>query len=298
MNIDMQRLFREHSISTDGKHKEPGWLNVRCPFCDDKGNHLGWNVRSQYFNCYRCGAHRVEDTLAELLSMPEREVWVLVKQYGIRPSTKLGNDKPEIMRPDAIIVPGTSLQKMHRDYLIGRGYDPDRLAIWQLQGTGHAAEGTNKFRIICPVYHDGRVVSWQGRDITGRSPLRWKSCPKELELRDHKHCLGGSQLVPGDSVAVVEGFTDAWRLGPGAVCTFGTDYLLVQVNLLRRYHRRFHILDSREKDPNAIVQADKLANMCSVFPGEDIIVELDNGDPGDLVQAEADYLMETEWGVR
>lgn len=304
MKIDMQRLLHDHSIPVGGKLSIPDWLNIRCPFCNDRSNHLGWNISEQYWNCYRCGAHRINETISELLNISETEAWKLCKQYDMRPGAALGKQKPDIIKPTKCIVPGNPIKHSkavngHALYLESRGYDAYTLAdLWQLHGTGHLATGTNKFRVVCPIYHNGKIVSWQGRDITGKSPLRWKSCPAIFELRAHKHCLGGEQLIPRNSVAIVEGFTDAWRLGPGAVCTFGTDYLLEQCALLRVYKRRFIVLDSENKDPNAATQADKLANILSAFPGETIIIELDNGDPGDLPQAEANYLMEKEWRIR
>lgn len=303
MNIDMQALLTDHRIAvadTNDKHYRQGWLNVDCPFCADKKKHLGWDIRGQRWNCWKCGSHNVNDTLTELLNAAYYELDAVKRRYALRPGALADNGDEAIVRPAEIVVPGHSpLGLVHESYLIGRNYDPDKLQrVWELRGTAHVDRGTNKFRIVCPIYYDGHIVSWQGRDITGRSPLRWKSCPAELELRAHKHCLGGEQLVPGDSVAVVEGFTDAWRLGPGAVATFGTAYLTEQVNLLRRYRHRFIVLDSENKDPNAGLQADKLAAMLSAFPGETIMVELDGGDPGDLAQAEADYLMTKEWGIR
>lgn len=300
MNVDMQALLRGHGveITVKGKHTTPGWINMRCPFCQDASNHLGWNVGGQYFNCWKCGSHGLDDTLAELLGVGYHEVPTIKSRYAMRPSAAVVEAEPEVVRPQQIVVPGADLGRRHYDYLRRRDYDPYRLACWQLQGTDHLARGHEKLRIFCPIYHDGRVVSWQGRDITGRNELRWYSCPKEKELRDHKHCLGGEQLVPADSVAIVEGFTDAWRLGRGAVCTFGTDYLAEQVFLLKRYRRRFVVLDAEAKDPNARLQADKLCHQLSAFGGETILVELDADDPGALDQEYADYLMEKEWRVR
>ena len=43
---------------------------------------------------------------------------------------------------------------------------------------------------------------------------------------------------------------------------------------------------------------ERLANMLSAFGGETVIVELDSGDPGDLSQEEATYLMTKEWRIR
>lgn len=306
MNIDMLKLYRDHGVRFDikGNNCAPGWIQVRCPHCDDKSNHLGWNLKECYFSCWKCGRHNVDVTLAKILRIDEHTAWMLAQRYLLRPSSMNDalDDKEEIIRPDKVIVPGFSLDyevecKIHRRYLSKRGYDPDELFdLWELKGMGIV--GAFAFRVIYPIYHNGEIVSFQGRDVTGRAEKRWKTCPQELERRDHKHCLGGSQLATGDSCAIVEGATDGWRLGPGAVWTFGTSYLLEQVALIKNYKRRFIILDSEDKDPNAMIAGERLANMLSAFGGETVIVELDSGDPGDLPQEEANYLMTKEWRIR
>lgn len=298
MRLDIIRLFTDYHVpfATEGKHTQPGWVQIQCPYCDDHGTKLGWNIRNEYFNCWKCGWHYTDETLSILTGIPEHEVWIKVKQYTARPETQ-EEDEELIVRPEVVRVPGESLQKIHIEYLTERGYDAEKLVReWNLTGTGPV--GKYKFRVIYPIFHDGQVVSFQGRDVTNRAELRWKTCRKENEIRDHKHCLGGIQRVVGDSVAVVEGATDGWRMGPGAVWTFGTTYLIEQVRLLLPFKRRFVILDSEEKDPNAAKQAQKFCDTLSGFPGETIIVELDEGDPGTLPQEEADYLMEKEWRIR
>ena len=289
----MTSLLRDHGIkiATKGMHVARGWVNVACPFCGDSTkDKLGWNIADQYFSCWKCRGKRTDEAIAALLKIPEHEAWILMLRYKLRPSYEVDEDAAPVQHANTCIVPGGPLERIHKDYLIGRGYDPDELArIWGLTGTGPL--GPYKFRITYPIYYDGRVVSFQGRDVTGKSDLRWKTCDKVHEVRDHKHCLGGAHLVTGDTVAIVEGASDAWRLGPGTVWTFGTSYLAEQCQLMRPYKRRFIILDSADEDPNAAVAADRLSCILSAFPGETHVVELDSGDPGSMVQDEADALM-------
>jgi hypothetical protein len=297
MNVDMQKLLQDHGVAvadSADKHWSQGWLNVDCPFCGDKKKHLGWNVGKQYFNCWRSGFHGTEDTLVELLNITAADAWLLTRRYAMRPGA-LAADKPEeTVRPDAVVVPGFDLPSadavLHRRYLESRGYDVDKIGpLWGLRATSFA--GDYKFRVMCPIYYGGQVVSFQGRDATDRQELRWKSCAKEFEIRAHKHCLGGLEKIKSDTIVIVEGFSDAWRLGIGSACTFGTSYLLPQIQLMIPFKKRFVVLDSEEKDPNAKIQADKLCNMLSAFSGETVMVELDEGDPGDMKQDDADAMM-------
>lgn len=292
MNADIPALLRDHGIKieTSGKHTSPGWVNMRCPFCGDSSSHLGWNINGRYFHCWKCRGHHEDETVAALLGITEHEAFLLMLRYQNHPSHEAGAAVQKVSHAKVCIMPGGQLQAIHIDYLIGRGYDPDKLQrLWHIVGTGPV--GAYKFRVIYPIFHDDELVSFQGRDVTDRSDLRWKTCSKADEVRDHKHCLGGVQHATGDTIAIVEGATDGWRLGPGAVWTFGTAYLQPQVNLIAKWKRRFIILDSQDQDPNAAVTADRLANMLNGYPGETHVVELDEGDPGDMAQDDADALM-------
>ena len=159
--------------------------------------------------------------------------------------------------------------------------------VWGLLGTGPIGE--YKFRIVAPIEFEGRLVSYQCRDITGRAALPYLACAQENEVRDHKHCLYGMDLVPGHSVVIVEGIADVWRLGPGAIATFGIGYTTEQVDLMRRWKRRFVLFDSA--DPQALEKAEQLADMLSGFGGWTEILEIDSSDPGAMDQEDANDLM-------
>ena len=69
--MDIIRLYRDYGIDhkAEGhKHTRPGWVNTECPFCTgNPGMHLGWNLKEEYFFCWRCGWHAPITTLSELL---------------------------------------------------------------------------------------------------------------------------------------------------------------------------------------------------------------------------------------
>lgn len=77
-------------------------------------------------------------------------------------------------------------------------------------------------RIVVPVYRNGNIVAWQGRWPNEN----WKDAgkPKHYNLPcswKSKVLYGVDQAKEYDYVVLVEGTTDAWRLGPPAVSTFG-----------------------------------------------------------------------------
>ena len=238
------------------------------------------------WTCFRCGRHSVSEVIRGLLGCSWAEAYKLRSLYRGR-EEKAFSAGLEPARPGkslALPVNTKPLSDRHQRYLKNRGFDPSSLLpLWDLQGTGPV--GTYKLRIIAPVYHDNRLVSYIGRDITDRSAKKYLPCPAEKELRPHKQCLYGLDLVPRDSVVVVEGITDVWRLGPGAVATFGSKFTLAQVNILAQF-KTCHVM----YDADAEASADKLAGHLSVM-GIDVDVLIPETDPAELPQEEADNLM-------
>jgi len=296
MIFDAIRYYRDTGIQyrTEGhKHCSIGWVHIPCPFCrGNPGWHLGFHLTDSFYSCWRCGGHSIKKVVKALSGCSWRETTKIISRY--RSAYKIpANDKTSGLRKrikELILPPGTgSLNKAHKSYLKSRGFDPDKLEKdWGLLGTNHT--GPYKFRIIAPIYQYGKLVSYQGRDYTEKSKLKYKACKKELEVIDHKHCLYGLDNVPGSKVVLNEGITDTWRLGFGSVNSFGIKYRREQAKKLRRFDEVFIFYDP---DPQAIEQAEKIAAYLAMYKKDVHIIELKNKniDPGELPQQYADDLM-------
>jgi len=140
---------------------------------------------------------------------------------------------------------------------------------------------------MAPIFVGGRMVSYQGRDITGKADLRYKACRKDLELRDHKTVLYNADNA-GDSIVVVEGVFDVWRLGDGAVATMGTSVTRRQIVEMAEYGRVFVLSDP---EPEAQAKAMWLCGQLRILGVDAANNVLDSGDPADMAQADADKLM-------
>jgi DNA primase len=177
---------------------------------------------------------------------------------------------------------------VHKKYLQKRNFDADRLeAEWDLLGTGPV--GDYKLRIIAPITFRGRVVSYQGRALSELASLKYKACRLDEEVIPHKTLLYGLDRASGHSAIVVEGITDVWRLGFGAVATFGVQWTREQIVLLREYPRVFIMYDFGEAE--AEEQGRRLAY---ALAGLGVSVELlldAQGDPADLSNEDAKLLM-------
>ena len=173
----------------------------------------------------------------------------------------------------------------HRNYLASRNFDPKELEkTWKLYGTGPI--GPYKFRIIAPIFYGGRMVSYQGRDITGKSKIKYKACSKSMELVNHKRILYGLDFV-NDVAIIVEGIADVWRLGKGAVATFGIEFTQPQVAILSKLRKCFIMFDAEEI---AQKKAKELAeSIVSLNPNVKVeIIKLSGvKDPAELTEKEA-----------
>jgi hypothetical protein len=283
MTFDFAQLFRDNAVPhwTEGKNVSDGWVNVQCVFCDDPSNHLGFSAEGACA-CWRCGTHSTSEAIHLLTGLDWQNIQT---SYQGGAQSFRGTDRTGAP-PSSLSLPiGTrEMTEAHRQYIIDRNFDPDRLARdYALQGTGIV--GPYKFRIIVPIFLHGRLVSYQGRDYTGRSELRYKTCRKEEEVVCHKHTLYDLDRA-GEDVVVVEGVTDAWRLGAGAVATFGVGFTQEQVMRLAYYRRVFLLYD-----PDAMARAERLARAISGLGPEVEVVALEGGDPAEMSQGDADNLM-------
>lgn len=299
--IDIIKLYQKFGVTyqESGPGIAKGWVGIPCPFCTGHaGNHLGFCIdpKSKFygaFSCWRCGGKNATKVISTILSVDEREAYSVIKQFSLDGPNRVylgSNLKSGPTKGNTIckLPAGTGpLKAIHKRYLMQRNFLPSKIAAkYSLQATGPA--GGYNHRIIIPIEFKRKLVSYQGRDITGRSELKYKACREEDEIRHHKHCLYGIDNVPGDSVVVVEGVTDVWRLGDGAVATFGIKYTQEQVALLLRFKRIFILFDEEEQ---AQEQARLLAKALYSQERHVEIVELSGGDPGEMKQEDADGLM-------
>lgn len=150
-------------------------------------------------------------------------------------------------------------------------------------GTAHM--GNYKQRIIAPIFYNGKMVSYQGRDITEKQ-IKYKACSTEKEIIHHKHLLYNFDSV-SDKMIICEGVADVWRLGKGAVCTFGVAYTKEQVLLiLEKKIKKIWILFDNEVE--AQKQAEKLAADIILHSGIDVEILIPEDDAGAMTQKYAD----------
>jgi len=240
--------------STHGRNCKEGWVNTTCPYCDDTSNHLGGHIMSGVYNCWKCGRHDRAETLSKLLGLPLDEVFKILKKY--RGGSKRRTKDAIRTKPDSLKMPNNlsrQLLKRHAHYLLKRGFDPVQVKReWKIRCAGsksflHAKGKSINFknRIIIPIYWKGSVVSYQSRDVTNTSDLRYMACPADLELINHKRIYYSHPKI-GKVGICVEGITDVWRLGANAFAMFGIQFTDAQINAVVRDFKKVFILFDNE----------------------------------------------------
>lgn len=269
-------------LTQKGKHATKGWIQMECPFCVGKpGFFLGYNLSRHYFNCWRCGWKPVAKVLKAMTSLTADEIWKVIRSakdgagesYLAKETPRASSPSPSAVSLPPEARPG--LCDRARDYLLKRRFPPAKTTrLWSLHSTGPS--GRYKYRIIIPVAVDGVLTSFQARDYTGKAPVKYLAPPNSSIL---KQVLYGWDYIADGCAIVVEGVTDVWRLGPGAVATFGTGWKAEQRNLLGLLRK---VLIAFDPEPEAQDRARRLADELTVAGTEVMILDSLDVDPGDL----------------
>jgi len=272
---------------THGKNVSRDFVNICCIFCRDSSNHGGFSLKNGNYNCWICGKHSTVDVIANLLNITNKDAFKIYKQFskvrGVE--TSFSNSFIESASPLTCSLPRFSvpLLNSHKKYLRSRNFDPDEIVRkWKIQGTNHL--GHYMKRIIIPIYYNNKLVSFTSRDITEQSNLKYKACPKKEAVISHKEILYGIDHTKEKTI-ICEGPMDVWRLGYGAVCTFGTKVTKKQLKLIiDRFDKVYLMFDPDEAGEENQM---KLGEYLEGFGVDCEIIDLEGKDPAELSEDEA-----------
>lgn len=296
--LDIDRLVGELGVSSSSSshHSRPGWVQMCCPFCRDDSFHLGYERNTGRLNCYRCGRIDLKDWLEAVGG--GRSFQSLLAEFclvRLRPPAPPGKAREGLPLKSCRLPPMTApVGPRHLSYLRLRNFGEGVAAEWGLIGTSHLG-GRWQWRLIAPVTVRGRMASYQGRDVTGTpSRARWLSADPSDESIPIKETLYGLHAAPQSlPLLVVEGPANVWRMGAGAVATYGTSVTTAQRDLLRRH--RAGVVVAFDPEEKAQEQAESLANQLADFVPTKILLMDDYEDIAAMPQAEADKLKKEVW---
>lgn len=298
----IEELYRDYHVDyiTEGnKHARDGWVNVHCPFCMGEPNyHLGFNTDGNYFNCWRCGKKGTIMAISKIIGVPPKKANRIIKDYGGIPLRNRNAEEKVTVSLRPIQYPSNiDFGPRHRAYLRDRNFRVKYLTdFWGITGTGPFSklDGINySNRIIAPIHWNGKLVSWQSRDIIGRTKLKYMACPQARERIEHQTILYGKQTEWKPRGICVEGITDVWRFGKYSFATFGIDFTDEQ--FIQIWNSFDEVAIAFDPDPQAQVQAEKLMNRLIPKGVKAWMIPLEC-DPADMTQDDADYLVKDIMG--
>jgi DNA primase len=271
------------TYQTEGKNISAGWLGTQCKFCNDQSNHLGINLQSFNFSCFKCGE---TGSILKFVAAIEGTSWSQVRQIVAEFSSqefkthkRLDQEPARHFKAPTIAPLSTGAKKYLREE---RGF-PYKM-LQRKYGIGcFAPTSIYRFRLFIPVYFNGQLVTFTTRSYNEKVTPKYLHCPKRTSSLFVKETLYNLDNAKDGTAIVVEGPFDAWRIGDGAVATFGVIYTQKQIKLLRERFKRVFIM----YDADAQEQAWKLAESLSTFNMEVNVVTLKIGDPGSMTATEA-----------
>lgn len=271
--MDFATFCADYKITTapvGHKHNRAGWINVVCPFCTGHfGYHLGYNTmqNSNHFVCYRCHGHRAIEVISALANVSAYEARDIIEQYGGFTASRPLYKKQSWQLGKNVQFPiGTfEVNEMGKSYLEQRGFDAEKIIKhFGLMQTGPI--GQYRHRILIPIYFNDYMVSYTCRTYLPQVEKRYLACPRSIELIPNKDILYNLDNARNkNTVVVVEGCTDVWRLGHGAVATFGTSVTSSQLIILGKFKRVILLQDNDMAGSTAwATLAKKLSCHCEV----------------------------------
>jgi len=227
-----------------------------------------------------------------------------------------------IVLPQGTLLTDLSPEHRARLYLRGRGFDPDLLSRdYQVQFSEPTDESRPRLyegRIVVPIFALRRILKpvgsgnsteewlagWQARSIDDEQ--LHESSPKYMTATGTKKTAllyGLPQAVKTTGPAViVEGITDAWRVGPRAVAMLGKNISTEQCKLaVRRFRGRTIVvwLDADASEDAKQTQDRLRESRFEVGDGARVLLATTpegRGDPGDCQPEEIRMVIERAIG--
>lgn len=172
--MSLLSFFRSRGIRAQAHSSKPGWIQVDCPFCLERGRQpdgrllLGINTKDGFANCFHCGFR--ERNFYHYLS--EKGVEVTIEHDNafddVEPEEK--NDHKVKLPEGFTLVTKMDVIKTPKKYLRSRGVE-----TWQMfrHRIGCCLSGKYANRVVFPVYERDLLLGFVARDWTGKAAKRY-----------------------------------------------------------------------------------------------------------------------------
>lgn len=281
--FDIQNLVEKHFKISKVTPKEI--FLTECPYCGRPNTHESCFSVSRYkkvFHCFRCGKSGGWVSLVAKLEGITYEV----AKTQVEGHIDLGVRKEEEQEVKLIRFPPRSLwTRKAGDYLESRGITQNTIERF---GLYFCNVGKYAQRIIIPVAHGGKQVTFQARTIERNIEPRYCSPPGAPKVWFN---LDGYRR--GDKVVLVEGAFDVMnlcQLGVYAICPLGKNVNLGLIKYLTKAGiSAIHILQDRDTLSHLGVSR-PLSGLCKMLARHvniNICALRDVKDPGEMLDTKA-----------
>lgn len=330
--LDIEAFLKSNKIEYRdvGDNENPQFLIHTCPFClniNHKGNehpnrlYIGKN--NMKFHCYNCGVEGIFLKFAAKIerlsfrnlfdkylgegvfeSLPDKLSEFLDEQDVKR---KVDQEFPNLEMPKEFIDIWGRAQPKYKQayqYMINRGMTVEGRQIYRNLDirycdsfdykTPSGKIHTINKRLIFPIYWQGKMVGFQGRDITGLSQLKYyisEGLPKRRIIYNYEN------IKNAETIVIVEGIIDlikCWHNNP--ICVFGSFLSNEQLILLQSLPNLKNIVigldtDTKIPDKKGNIKYNKLVDQLKPF-WNILEIEIPEGkDLGDCSFKEASLII-------
>lgn len=277
------------SYVTKGPSVTRGHVAVRCPFCiDDPSEHLSISLEGKGWRCWRnpqqhSGKSPTRLIAALISSSFERAKEIAGEDRSLIPNDFLGKvmslveTKEEKRETDRSLKMPIEFKPIRNsismlpciNYLRDRNLDDIEIfRLTKRYDLRYCKHGAFKARIIFPVYHKKKLVSFTGRSVIADAKIRYKTLTTDLEkaremgvqpavgpINDYLLFYDDLMKSSARTLVIVEGPFDALlmnilgrKLGIVATCIFTNTPTQAQIDLFHelmpRFERRCILLDN------------------------------------------------------
>lgn len=325
MAFDWIRFLDSNHIeySTKGANVSRGNIVVHCPWCghEDEGTHLSVALNGRGYRCFRqpdrhrgkanarlvaallgCSLEQAAKICGEQIYIPE-DFMARVTDY-INPK-RVDSTKQESLRMPLEFRRFSTMPscRPYETYLLSRGFR-EIYRFTELLDVRYCTSGFFHHRVMFPVRHEGKLMTFTGRSLDPQAPIRYLTLPTAGEttekyglqpalgpITDYLLWFDECAEADADTIYIVEGPMDAmkiWELGLDygivAVCVFTATASAGQIDklhdLLPKFKNRFLMLD---RDTLAVSM--RLNAQLSGLGVINRILPLGVKDPGELKNA-------------
>jgi transcription elongation factor Elf1 len=209
-----------------GKNVGANDVNIDCPFCGETNKHLGIHRTKGTLHCWVCDLEwfqgknkypKFVDLIMLLENCSHEQAYNTLNKFS---DDFFKEQETEFKKPSETFIPEEidNFHKpqsiWHRDlalqYLKNRKFGWEEIDKYNLY---FCSFGKFAMRIIIPVFVNGNLATFVGRDYANREQeSRYKNCSAKLSLKRPTEILYGQDNFVGPHLRLVEGTTDKWRM--------------------------------------------------------------------------------------